>query len=303
MQAAFAAARDAFEPFTSRVAERSGQTIDIGWGLIEVALGEVEAEELARRASPTSELLNKAQLATLEPALSHGSAALLHQRDGWINPRQLVDALRGGFQRFSNASIRGASAVRVESGPDQAIVYLDDSTTVVAPHVVIAAGAWSPAIEGIPHVPVEPVKGQLIAIRTPAALHHAVAGAHDYLVPRADGTIVVGSTMEHVGFDAEPTAAGAATLRDNLRKFSPSIESNATVQSAWAGLRPMTPDRLPIIGAFESAPRILFACGHGRNGVLLAPFTASAIASILLAEPPQNDLSPFSPTRFSAEAR
>src|SRR5262249_24105698 len=118
---------------------------------------------------------------------------------------------------------------------------------------------------------------------------------------RGDGSVVVGSTVEDAAFDHHTTPNGSAELWAKLHRMAPRIAGVGTVSAAWAGLRPMTPDRFPIIGALPMAPRILLACGHGRNGVLLAPLTAHLVASIIDGGAQPLDVNPFLPTRFSID--
>lgn len=121
-------------------------------------------------------------------------------------------------------------------------------------------------------------------------------GAHGYVVPRGDRALA-GSTMEHVGFDASPTAEGAGEIRRMVEGLVPSFSTRA-VAAHWAGLRPVTPDLLPIVGRNTRCEALLYACGHSKNGVLLAPLTGQVIADLLAHRAPTFDLAAYSPGRF-----
>jgi glycine oxidase len=149
--------------------------------------------------------------------------------------------------------------------------------------VVIAAGSWSDAIAVPPNRRVvQPVRGQLVELRLPAGtLTHVVWGTHCYVVPWGDGTVLVGATMENVGFDERTTAAAIMHLRDAGGYLAPHLRDAEFVE-ARAGLRPATADELPIIGPSTRMPGVYYATGHFRNGVLLAPLTAALIADLVV---------------------
>ena len=164
-------------------------------------------------------------------------------------------------------------------------------------YVVVAGGAWSSLIEGIPFAAsVRPVRGQLIAYDA-IGLRHVVYGPRGYLVPRVNLQTVAGSTMENVGFDSTTSLEGLARIRAASEEIAPAL-SIAPVQTSWAGLRPVTPDLLPILGKDPEWPSVIYACGHSRNGILLAPLTGDVVASMLAGEPVEHDLSQFRPDRF-----
>jgi glycine oxidase len=163
--------------------------------------------------------------------------------------------------------------------------------------VVLAGGAWSSLIEGVPRAAaVTPARGQLIAYDA-IGLRHVVYGPRGYLVPRVNLQTVAGSTMESVGFDSRTSDEGLARIRAASEEIAPAL-SITPVQSSWAGLRPVTPDLLPILGNDPEWPSVIYACGHSRNGILLAPLTGDVIASLLAGEPVAHDLSQFRPDRF-----
>jgi len=161
----------------------------------------------------------------------------------------------------------------------------------------VAAGAWSGAFAapGIPAPPSEPVRGQMICFTAPGIVRHVVASEEIYLVPRSDGRVLAGATMEKAGFDRRVTGAGLARLSAAAVRLVPAL-AEAAFHSAWAGLRPAAPDGLPVIG--RAAPGLLHACGHLRNGILLAPITAVMVGRLLRGGSLEAEAAPFDPRRF-----
>jgi glycine oxidase len=179
-------------------------------------------------------------------------------------------------------------------------IECENGAHVSASRLVLAAGAWSSAIEGLPRsVPVAPLRGQVLAVGG-SLLRRPVVGRSGYVVPRGDTTLV-GSTEESVGFDSSTTDDAIRGLRSTLEALAPGATAAAET-GRWAGLRPMTPDRLPLVGIDPEQSRLAYACGHSRNGILLAPLTAEVIADLLTTERTSMDLSLFSPARFVAPA-
>src|SRR5262249_5402013 len=169
---------------------------------------------------------------------------------------------------------------------------------VSAKHTIIAAGAFSSQIEGAgDYAPVRPAKGQMISLRCEAArIERVLWSERIYLVPRNDGRILCGATLEHVGFDKTVTAAGILANLDAAIQLAP-VLARARVEEQWAGLRPDSPDHLPILGpaGFDG---LHIATGHYRSGVLLTPITAKLICELLLEATPSVDCEKFSPLRF-----
>jgi glycine oxidase len=187
-------------------------------------------------------------------------------------------------------------------------VVLDDGARVAARAVVLAAGAWVRGVEGLaPLPPVRPVKGQALALRMagPLTLRHVIRGPRAYLVPKADGRLVVGATSEELGFDERVTAGGLYRILEGAVELVPAVEELA-FEAAWAGLRPAARDGAPLLG--RAAPGVFLAAGHYRHGVLLAPVTADEVArevEAALAGTGETSpwLAPFSPGRFSEGQR
>jgi glycine/D-amino acid oxidase-like deaminating enzyme len=172
-----------------------------------------------------------------------------------------------------------------------------------APRAVLAAGAWVGGLEGLPRaLPIEPLRGQMLAVGATdrPRPRHVVYGADAYLVPRGE-RVLVGATQERVGFDSSTTASALTALRAGAATLWPGIEG-APMTSSWAGLRPVTPDLLPILGPDPEYPSLVYACGHSRSGILMAPLTAECVADLIVGRDPPADLSPFRVERFEAVA-
>jgi glycine oxidase len=173
--------------------------------------------------------------------------------------------------------------------------------------VLVAAGCWSGSIPGLPPgvvPPVRPVKGQILRLAGEArrtllqrSVRGLVQGTSVYLVPRADGTVVIGATVEERGFDTTVTAGAVYELLRDARRVVPGITEFELVE-ARAGLRPGSPDNAPIVGP-SSIAGLLLATGHHRNGILLAPLTADAVAALVTGEAPPPEMAAFTPARFA----
>jgi glycine/D-amino acid oxidase-like deaminating enzyme len=173
---------------------------------------------------------------------------------------------------------------------------------LTATHLVLAAGAWANAIDGIRTPPVRPVRGQLLYLGwNTAPLTTIIWGPRCYVVPRLDGTVLVGATVEEAGFDERVTAGGVHDLLDAVCELLPAARE-ATLLGVRVGLRPTTPDELPVIGPDPEVPGVIHASGHYRNGVLLAPVTAKLIADSIVDEKVDPLLASFSAGRFRGSA-
>ncbi len=166
--------------------------------------------------------------------------------------------------------------------------------------VLLACGPWTAKLAaGLgAFVPVRPVRGQMLSLRGPGQpLRHVIWGQKAYLVPRENGQTFVGATVEDVGFRKHTTVSGLARLRRGARGLAPGL-ALAKQTSAWAGLRPASPDALPIMGLLPGWENAWVATGHFRNGILLSPITGQLMAASILAGRPEARLAPFSPARF-----
>jgi len=162
---------------------------------------------------------------------------------------------------------------------------------VYAGTTIVASGAWASSL--VDGISIRPVRGQMLLLAGPPdSVKHVILSRDQYLIPRADGKILVGSTVEEAGFDNRVTAEGAGFLLRRLHEIAPGAAS-MTLAGSWAGLRPATPDRLPVIGRPEGVSGLVVACGHYRNGILLAPVTGKIVADLVAGREPGYDLAPF----------
>jgi glycine oxidase len=235
----------------------------------------------------------------MEPSLhSDWREALYLPRDVTVDNVLLMRGLERSAGRAGARLQSGTPVVSllVESGRVAGVMAAGGRLPAGA--VVIAAGAWSGEIAGpgVPPLPSHPVRGQIVCFGPAPVPLHPLFTHGFYLVPRRDGRVLAGSTMERAGFDASVTGSGLACLSAKALALVPAL-GDAPFHSAWAGLRPATPDDLPAIGR-AAVPGLLYACGHLRNGILLAPITARLVTRLLRDEDPGIDLAPFDPRRF-----
>lgn len=282
--------------------------VDIGYaqsGLLSAAFEEATLVKLEATCAwqqaygLRAELLDAQQARALEPALSTRALGALHLPDDHqVDNRQLMKALslaaaRAGA-RFRTGYVRGL----LEDG--QAVRGVDlDGERLEADAVVLAAGSWSGVVNGSPVDPrvLRPARGQMVqlAMRLPP-FGRVLFCERGYLVPRPDGRIIAGSTMELVGFEKRVTAEGLRAILEMAIELCPEL-GHAAVEDSWAGLRPYTEDHLPILGPGPK-PGLFLATGHFRNGILLAPLTARLVSELVLGRTPCVDVRPFSLARF-----
>lgn len=176
-----------------------------------------------------------------------------------------------------------------------------DGTSIEAAKVVIAAGAWSGQLDGLPRrLPVQPVRGQMLAVARPdegPLLERVIHAPGCYLIPREDGHTVIGATSERVDFEPGPTPAGIASLAEAAAVAVPAV-ADLRVLETWSGFRPGTPDGLPVLGADPDVEGVFYATGHYRNGILLAPITAEILTACVTAGAPPLSIDRFRPDRF-----
>ena len=271
---------------------------DAGLALVR---GLLVLSDMAGHAPPADagERIGPQRVKELEPHLAAPQGAALFADDGAVDNVRLMRALRLAIDRHENVELVADRPVSsIELGSDRVTVGASSSLRIEARRAILAAGAWSPQIDGLPRpLPIFPVKGQMLSFGV-AVLERPVMGNGVYLVPRGDET-VVGSTSEHAGFDVSTTDETLERLRAAAVSVCPALGRSAPT-SAWAGLRPVTPDMLPILGPDPDHPALLYACGHSRNGILLAPATAQAIAGLALGGQAGFDLSGFGIARFES---
>lgn len=293
-----------YDRFISRVSSDAGAPIEYRRiGTLQIAHDDAEAGKLAEEDRALSamgvahSLLSGREARQLEPALdARVTAGLRIPAHGYVGVQSLLSALVEAATRrgaeFSVAhvhAIDGAAPVRVET----------TGGALSADAVVVAAGSWSGGIVlAGRQAPVRPVRGQLLHLRlSEPPVSHVVWGAAAYLVPWQDGSVLVGATVEDVGFDERVTVSGVRRLLDDGERLVPAL-GNAAFHEARAGLRPATADELPIIGASSSMRGVYFATGHYRSGVLLAPLTAALVADQLVDGRERRELALVRPDRF-----
>lgn len=307
------ASLERYPAFVRSVEEASGRRVDFrrDGKLVLARDADEESRLRARREwiaehGPDVRWLDAAGVRRREPLLTDEiRGALFLGDEARVDNRLLGTAIAEAARRGGAGFRTGATARRILlRGGRVRGVRLADGATLEATRVVVAAGAWSGLLEGLPRrLPVRPVRGQMVAVAPDVdGLSTVVDGGSAYLVPRRDGRIVAGSTMEDVGFRSTPTAEGIAGLLGRVMQVAPAL-ADAEVLETWAGLRPGTPDGLPVLGPDPEVEGLVYATGHFRNGILLAPATAACLAPVLTGEGrPPVDLAPFRPTRFAEAA-
>lgn len=249
-----------------------------------------------------AEPLRAADARELEPALSEDmEAAVLRPDECSVDNRALTSAVleaarRSGAEIFAE---NGVKAIWREGRRCAGLILQNEK--VEATWTIIAAGCFSAAIEGVEaYAPLRPAKGQMVALRTDdVEIDRVLWGKHIYLVPRNDGRILAGATVEYAGFDKRTTAGGIEKILSAAIELAPGL-ANARIEETWAGLRPDTPDHLPILGPTDM-DGLLMATGHFRSGILLTPITARLISEWITEQRVSVDWDRFSPLRFQAE--
>ncbi|MFN8533576.1 MAG: glycine oxidase ThiO [Dehalococcoidia bacterium] len=287
----------AYPTFCAEIQEGSGIDPELELsGVLRVAFDEPSAEQLNKLVGAgglRSSLLTAADARQLEPGLGPDVVAgLLIHDEGHVHSPRLVEALGRAARRRGVVIREGTPVVGIVGRNGMTVESFDG--TLTAETVIVAAGAWTglfPEMRGA----VFPVRGQIAAVKPGhTTIQRPVFAPGAYLVPKRDGSIAVGATEDQAGFADAPTLRGVRTILAGGERLAPALGDAAFVR-AWAGLRPATPDLLPILGAL--APGLVVASGHYRNGILLAPITARHIADLVLGLPSTADLAPFVPGR------
>jgi glycine oxidase len=280
-------------------------------GALHVALDRDEAEELRRRhelhrrLGLESEWLRGSECRRVEPGLATAVRGGVHARhEAAVDPRRLAGALLAALEEHGVPVETGAEVVAADRESGHWRLTTASGRGFAAPAVVLASGAWSGGVEWLPtelRVAVRPVKGEILTLRgapEQPVCEGIVAGERVYVVPREDGRLVVGATVEEAGFDTKVTAGGVHELLREAYRLLPEI-AELELAETGAGLRPGTPDNAPLIGA--AAEGLIVATGHFRNGVLQAPVTADSVVALLRGRRPPHDLDSFSPLRFATK--
>ncbi len=302
--------RDLYEDLAPALRETTG--LDIGFwraGIASVAFDDTSAERLRdavaeqRQAGLRCDWLEPDDVAEQFPGVAGCLGALFAPEDGAVDAPALTrallaDARRLGVTVLPERVARVVTAVGGGGGRATGVALADG--TISAEHVVIAAGAWSSRIGGLPRpLPVEPVRGQMAAAPWPAGVPPAILFCdHSYVLARG-AEALMGSTMERAGFDGRVTEAGIAQIVAGAARLLPALGAAPPIRT-WAGLRPVTPDGRPILGADPEIPGLWYATGHGRNGILLAALTGDVIADLLTKGATDVDIAALAPARIAA---
>lgn len=295
-----------YPEFIRKVEELSGKDVDYRKsGAFDVMLeGDIEREmstiiALQHGVGLRAEAISAERAREMEPALNEDiQAAIFRADEGSLDVRVFTDAIleaarRKGVEIFAR---NGVKALKKESARCRGLIL--EHGEVEAKWTIIAAGSFSTRIEGAePYAPVFPAKGQMVGLRYEGVeIRHILWLGHKYLVPRTNGRIIAGSTIERSGFDHAVTVGGIESILREAIKMVPELE-NARIEETWAGLRPDSPDHLPIIGPTD-VEGLLIATGHYRSGVLLTPITARLIRDWVTRQQVSVDWERVSPMRF-----
>lgn len=298
-----------WRPFAADLTRETGLDIDFRTdGVLEAALNGNGVQSLETACATLLgknadvEMLSGEAARALEPALSQDiKAALYARRDAQVDPVKLLAALRASLEKREATFIDDSAAATRDEARGWRIT-LSGGDGFFADQIIIATGA-APAwrIDGVARPPVFPVKGEAFSVAAPArgnALTRVVRGPGAYVCPKAGGRVLIGATELYERDDITVSPAAIDLLRSGAAALAPAL-GEAPEIARWAGLRPATPDGMPILGADpRGAPGASIALGHHRNGVLLAPASAAALAGEILGRPADIDLAPFRPNRF-----
>lgn len=278
-------------------------------GTLQVATRHEQLQELAQHARELSHMgvavrvMDRREVRAFEPALGEGVAGgLFIPTHGLIGAVKMTDAMLAAAKDRGARIFTGRRIQRIGPAPgrDGVICREDSGEAWEAPHVVLAIGCWASqiAIDGVPELPVRPVRGQLLHLQCGRlAPSRILWGTRCYLVPWTDGTTLVGATVEDVGYDERVTAAGVADLLAAARELL-AVGGEAEFLEARAGLRPGSPDDRPIVGPSQRVPGLCYAVGHYRNGVMLGPLTGEVLAEWMLERRADAVMPLMSPQRF-----
>lgn len=297
------ASRDRYGGLAAELKSDTG--VDIGlWceGIARIARDESQADQLRERVArqrqqgQVADWLDADESRARWPWLREVAGALWSPQDGALDPVALVYACLEDARRHGAEILRSSVREILREGDRVRGVLAGERH--YADDVIIAAGAWSGRLLGLPRpLSVEPVRGQMAALSWPEGVPPAILYSGDsYVLARRDEALI-GSTMEYAGFDANVTESGQQAIWAEVRSLCPPLAASRPSRT-WAGLRPVTPDGMPILGAAPDVRGLWYATGHGRNGILLAAITASLLQQLLRGEPVHEHVAALSPERF-----
>jgi len=299
-----------FPALVERLREETGLDVEYHrTGALDLARDEL-GEELLRdklhwlqEAGHGVRWVERDEVLTIEPQLQPDIRGAFYDEDGYqIRPARFTEALAQAAARRGVRFELNAEVIGLEGSQPRVTAVKTATGTISAGHVIVAAGAWASACGdwlGV-RIPVFPSRGQILTLYAmPSPIKHVIYGAGVYLLPRLDGTIVVGATAERVGFNKSLTTSALAWLLSTAPVLCPAL-ADATFDRAWAGLRPGSPDDLPIIGTAPGWDNVTLATGHYRNGIMLTPITAQLVADLILRGQQGPLLEHVGPQRFQA---
>jgi glycine oxidase len=301
-------ARDAYLDFCARIEELTGHAIELRWeGMLVANVDEAEHDAAASMLAwqeaegQRGAILDVADALRLQPGITTDVHSWLWLPDeGQVDAQLLATLLELALERAGVRVLSGRRAAGIEIAADAVTgVSLEDGRTLAADAVLVAAGAWSGGLRGLPRpLPVRPVRGHILRYPAGSAPLQRLVTSHSarYLVPRIDGTVIAGSTMDETGFDRSIDEAGLRSIHETAAGLVPALRAVRHMEH-WADLRPISADGLPIIGPDPDVQGLCYATGYGRNGILLAPLAGVTVASMLLGLPVPPDWSAFAPDR------
>jgi glycine oxidase len=281
-----------YPAYLARIQELSGNAVPVRtrWAMQHV-----------QEPRPGAKVVSPLELGEFAPGLKPGDQIFEWLEEGSVDPNDLRDALPRAFTAAGGVLLEQTEAQRIEA--NGAVRVRTSTGHVCAAEFVNCCGSWAgESIDGLEKLPVEPLKGQMANLRcSPDGLRCVVRAPGIYLIPRGDGRVTVGSTIERAGFDENVSEAVVRRLAQAARELLPQAEAPAQMDM-WAGLRPGTPDLLPVLGPAEKH-HCWHATGHYRDGILLAPVTARVMAQAITGESPDVPLEPYWPARFAAVSK
>ena len=283
-----------YPEFVHELQDESGMNVDLrDEGTIFFAT----PEQLDEHPSLTTDCSLPSPLSELEPALGHVNLSPIYLKERSVDPRALTAAALKAARHRGVDVASGTAVTEVLLANGNVSGVGTGRSSYSAALVVNCAGAWAGQLPPL-QFPARPVKGQMLSLvgTSRDLVRHVVRAPEIYLVPRSDGRILVGATVEEAGYDKRTDAATIQGMRQGAIRLVPAL-AQARMLEAWAGLRPGSPDNLPILGATR-IPGYFVATGHFRDGILLTPVTAQVMAQMVTGGQLEHDVSPFSPARF-----
>jgi glycine oxidase len=301
---------DMYDRFVERVMEASGLIVQYSrGGTLEIALEPPHADTLRRLATTlqadgvAAHWIEAADLRAVEPLASTSAlGGLVIDMHGFVGVPDFVDALAAAAMRAGARFAQDVRVISIAPSADGRLMVHTENGPSPADTVVMAAGSWAEQLHiagVVTPIGVKPVRGQLLRLAWPTAqpLRHVLWGTDCYIVPWLNGRVLVGATVEDAGFDERATAAGVHGLLEAGCALVPHLWQ-ASFEEVRVGLRPGTPDGLPVVGRSQVVPGLIYATGHYRNGVLLTPLTAALVKDLAAGEDTDPALAVLAPSRM-----